>query len=92
MKRTQRAQRATQTRTKAPRGNLPLFTAKRRRRAHSGQYDDMTKIDIELAKVLLKLIEESGDTLQGETATRIYSLISSILAKYGYKLPPLPRA
>jgi len=50
----------------------------------------MTKIDIELAKYLINLIERSGETLKGETAREIYSIIYRILAKYGYKLPPLP--
>lgn len=50
----------------------------------------MTKIDIELAKYLIDLIERSGETLKGETAREIYSIIYRILAKYGYKLPPLP--
>lgn len=46
----------------------------------------MTSIDIILAKVLLKLIDESGGTLHGEAAQSIYSLINSILSKYGYQL------
>lgn len=52
----------------------------------------MEKIDIEAAKVIIKLINEHGDTLTQEQSMRIYELISEILAKYGYKIPPIKGA
>ena len=51
----------------------------------------MTKIDIELAKQLLKLIDQSGHTLDPETAIKLYTVIDSIMRRYGYKLPPIQR-
>lgn len=51
----------------------------------------MTKIDIELAKQLLKLIDQSGHTLDPETALQLYDTIDHILRRYGYRLPPIQR-
>lgn len=51
----------------------------------------MTRIDIELVKQLLKLIDQSGHTLDPATAIKLYTVIDSIMRRYGYRLPPIQR-
>ena len=49
----------------------------------------MQKVDIILAQILIKLVNDNVGSIDKETATRIYSIIGDILKRYGYKIPDI---